>query len=969
MNRKPVKRRSHGVKKMNTSEIFNLNAISDDYLFIITQTEFLVRDWLQTFADSSDFFSQMGEIFGEVNVTDLQQKWSIGEVDFPEVKVVSSEEINGANGAYAAALNTIYFSDVFLQDNADNLDKIVGVFLEEYGHYLDAQLNVVDTMGDEGEKFSAIVRGVELSTVELARIDLENDRNIVTLEGQTVEIEKNIDDKSLSFDGIDDYVEIPHDESLSLTTFTVEAWVNPSQIKNQWQAIIAKLANNGWEINYGLWIPPNEMRIGFGFIENNSSIEHGFYSQKSLILNEWNHISVTYDGASLKLYLNGELDESVDLVAVPYQNNYVVKIAKGRAGASDGLFAGQIDEVRIWNIARTAEEIQANYAQELTGNETGLVGYWQFNEGTGTTATDLSSNNNNGNILGDATFTSGVFSPGTFVFTQSNFSVTETGHPLTEVTINRLDGLGGDASVTVNLADGSATATDDYDSTPIVVNFANGETSKTVTIPIVKDDIADSSETINLSLINPTNGATIGEQDTASLMIFEDAALSFDGVDDYINMGVQPSLEVDDFLTMEAWVNPITKNSVGMIINKEGEYEVWRQSNGEIRLGFGNSSSGWTIVETGYFMPENEWTHIAVTYENGLIKTYANGSLVHTYNGSGSIGDRWPSNNEFQIGSRELSNVQHFTGKIDEVRIWNIARTAEEIQANYAQKLTGTEIGLVGYWQFKEGTGDTTVDLSENGNDGTIIGASWSEGFFGNSVLGFSQPEFTVKEDGSSSVAVSVVRTGGFNETVKATVNLTDVTTTTDDYLQSSVEVTLAPGEASKTVIIPVDDFLVEGDEIVNLTLTNPIGNATIGEQNTATLTITDNDFDWYDPNAWESGVVPADGSNVTLNYPGEQVKVTFSNGNPSLNTFSLYAIDQSVLSPELTAYTTVANATLEARGFGSQLDLSNLNTLTGATNGSSFSNHWLNLYANEGGNLNLSNLTEITGGATRIVA
>jgi hypothetical protein len=194
---------------MNSTNTVPLQIINDDYLFIITRTEFLVRDWLQNFAESSDFMSQMREIFGEVNVTSLQQQWEIGEVEFPEIKVVSAEEINGANAAFAASLNTIYFSDVFLQNNADNLDKVVSVFLEEYGHYLDAQLNIVDTKGDEGEKFSAIVRGVErveLSAVELEKIEIENDKDIVTLEGQFVEIEKNTDDKSLAFDGVDDYV-------------------------------------------------------------------------------------------------------------------------------------------------------------------------------------------------------------------------------------------------------------------------------------------------------------------------------------------------------------------------------------------------------------------------------------------------------------------------------------------------------------------------------------------------------------------------------------------------------------------------------------------------------------------------------------------------------------------------------------------------------------------------------------------
>jgi hypothetical protein len=292
-----------------------------------------------------------------------------------------------------------------------------------------------------------------------------------------------------------------------------------------------------------------------------------------------------------------------------------------------------MDEVRIWNKARTQAEIQADMNHPLTGSEMGLVGYWQFNENTGNTVTDLAGNDNNGTILGGSTFTSGVFSQGTFVFSQPNFTVKEGGIGVKEVTINRIDGLGGEASVTVNLSDGVGVSAADYDNTPIVVNFANGEMTKIVSIPVKTDTVNDAGETINLTLTNATVGATIGSQNTANVTIIEDTALSFDGVNDYVNIDNYNSLKVSKFLTIEAWVNPINKNAVSMIVNKEGEYAVWRWNTGEISLAFANSVPGWTTnIYTGYFMPENKWTHLAVSYENGLVKTYANGNLV------GSIG-------------------------------------------------------------------------------------------------------------------------------------------------------------------------------------------------------------------------------------------------------------------------------------------------------------------------------------------
>jgi len=66
------------------------------------------------------------------------------------------------------------------------------------------------------------------------------------------------------------------------------------------------------------------------------------------------------------------------------------------------------------------------------------------------------------------------------------------------------------------------------------------------------------------------------------------------------------------------------------------------------------------------------------------------------------------------------SPIQYFTGNLDEIRMWNRALTQTEIQQNMCQKLTGTETGLLGYWRFDDCGGLTTVDVSGNGNIGTL---------------------------------------------------------------------------------------------------------------------------------------------------------------------------------------------------------------------------------------------------------
>ncbi|MCW5626351.1 MAG: hypothetical protein KIT73_16675, partial [Burkholderiales bacterium] len=126
---------------------------------------------------------------------------------------------------------------------------------------------------------------------------------------------------------------------------------------------------------------------------------------------------------------------------------------------------------------------------------------------------------------------------------------------------------------------------------------------------------------------------------------------------DVVNVGNRANLQMSETLTMEAWIKPTGPGGLptegGIIMNREGEYEVARFADGSIRWAFANTNPGWNWINTGYVAPTNEWTHIAVVYDRGLVQTYANGVLVHTFQGSGNIGDVAPAQNDFRIGGRQ----------------------------------------------------------------------------------------------------------------------------------------------------------------------------------------------------------------------------------------------------------------------------------------------------------------------------
>ena len=110
---------------------------------------------------------------------------------------------------------------------------------------------------------------------------------------------------------------------------------------------------------------------------------------------------------------------------------------------------------------------------------------------------------------------------GTLSFTAPTFSVNENGNAVAAVTIQRTGGSEGTVSANISLSNGTATYPSDYSTTSVNVLFANGETSKTVTIPIFDDNLFEGDETLNLTLLDPTGGANLGTQTTAVLTIVD----------------------------------------------------------------------------------------------------------------------------------------------------------------------------------------------------------------------------------------------------------------------------------------------------------------------------------------------------------------------------------------------------------------------------------------------------------------
>tara|TARA_R110001592_G_scaffold68626_2_gene210368 strand:+ start:63397 stop:64800 length:1404 start_codon:yes stop_codon:yes gene_type:complete len=222
---------------------------------------------------------------------------------------------------------------------------------------------------------------------------------------------------ALSFDGTNDYVDCGNNASVQITgnQITLEAWIFPTSWKSLiWQGNIIAKEQNGFGNDNGYML-----RAG-----NNGSLNltlgSGSWSElisatNTLSLNTWQHVAGTYDGSYLRLYVNGNVVDS--MAANINISNSSSTLFIGDNGSGARHFPGTVDEVRIWNIARTRSEIQARMNDELCGNETGLVLNYKMNQGLAGGTNAITT------LLDDTGVNNGTLYNFTLSGTSSNFVV------------------------------------------------------------------------------------------------------------------------------------------------------------------------------------------------------------------------------------------------------------------------------------------------------------------------------------------------------------------------------------------------------------------------------------------------------------------------------------------------------------------------------------------------------------------
>ncbi|MCP5096231.1 MAG: LamG domain-containing protein, partial [Chloroflexi bacterium] len=189
---------------------------------------------------------------------------------------------------------------------------------------------------------------------------------------------------TLEFDGVNDYVEIPNESQFDLNVMSVAFWVKVDTFTTNWQAMVTK-GDGAWRIHRC----GSNQTISFG----TSGLSNGdMCSNATFDDGQWHHVVAVYDGSTKSLYVDGALDKSEAVTGSINTNDYPVMIGNN-AQKMSRYFDGLIDEVRIYDKALSADEITAlALASPLAS--------WSFEEGSGTTAVDVTGNGHDGTLNG-----------------------------------------------------------------------------------------------------------------------------------------------------------------------------------------------------------------------------------------------------------------------------------------------------------------------------------------------------------------------------------------------------------------------------------------------------------------------------------------------------------------------------------------------------------------------------------------
>ena len=554
------------------------------------------------------------------------------------------------------------------------------------------------------------------------------------------------------FDGSSNYVSVPNGTHLRPTfALTLAGWIKGDLWGSGDDVDIVLRKGDSTPNSYQLAIADGKVAL---FL--NESDSGGFRGNTVLKTGRWYHVAATWDGADVRIYLDGQLDNTPAARTGTLSNDNRPLYLGGRS--SSDFFDGMLYDARLYNRALSHAEIAQVF---------GFTGHWKFAEGSGTAAADSSGVANNAALSGGATWTAdcsgnnalqtngaggvaqtaSAFAPpdvGTVVFwMQSN------GNP---PALGRIFGLGGDWEAR-QMPDGTvafdlcgegngnfvttvplnevgrwyhvaATFDATTDAYAIYIDGqldksgtnSNGMTQQAAAIlsfgtrtgstqywygalrdfrvytrRLCPTEIAELYGLVGYWKLDETSGSTAADSTAFGRngSVIGTASWSTAAVDNGLELNGATRVEVTSLMdspknvTLAAWARLSQADSGGAEIVSLGDYFAIRLDNGTVSRAFFYTGSSWTSVSINQTFARTGWHHFAAVFndDQDTCKLYLDGAEVASisttvtipYNGLGT---------KTVIGAHgNGGSTYDFTGKVDDVRVYNRALCPAEIQS------------------------------------------------------------------------------------------------------------------------------------------------------------------------------------------------------------------------------------------------------------------------------------------------
>ncbi len=508
----------------------------------------------------------------------------------------------------------------------------------------------------------------------------------VVCAGQPQLLDESAVNRVLSLDGQGDCMRVADSQTMRSFSdaITIEIWLKASSFYAEnggINSIIRKNIISGAE-NFLLRFRNIDgapmLDMGLGGEVGGLRVDHEF------AVGTWYHLVGTYDGSTITIFVNGLFIDSKNISGRLHIDQSDLYVGRGDPTFSDGeYFHGVLDEIRIWNIARSQEQIQAAMNTSLSSKEEGLLAYWNFDDGT---TKDLSGHGNDGLLDGGARI---VESP------RPDSPAPEQEQPSKLLAWWKLDEVDG-------------------------------------------NDVTDSSG-------NDCMGTLVGNPQWRPTGGKVGGALEFDGDGDYVEIGNESVFDIAGAITVAAWIRVNAFDKRWQTIVAKGDTSWWLQRYAEDdTLAF--HCTGITSVtsqrpegiEGKKNVNDEQWHHVVGVYDGSAILLYIDGVLDNSSKASGEIR---MNDSAVIIGGNSEQSSREWNGLIDEVSVIAGAIDADAVHAFYtgadpvtiAQtanlQLQGPE-KLLAWWKF-----DNDANDSAGANHGTVHGnPAYADGKVGRAI-------------------------------------------------------------------------------------------------------------------------------------------------------------------------------------------------------------------------------------------